>query len=560
MNINSRILSFIFSFFLILGVSASSLYADQSANSSPAVCAVYITGSGCSNCAAVDPALLRNVISLYPDLIIFEYEIYHASKENKAVSDLYFKNYYPGRPSGVPFLIFSKEKNAMGRMKIFEFLKTFDSRGLNPCPLADGSSVDFSAMDLTKLVGKVSIWTKNRVLLTSKAGGDNAVLKRLLLAPNLWQVLKDIPYVKADPVPVEISQNVVLFQYAVMVGEWLVQWNGDGQWNDSSQPTTQSSSGMFERIIPWLFVFFIFSFILILFTKIEKTERGLEIRLRNIEKKRKDYLVVAGTMIVIVVFFIFAKTVSSVSIEKAGYALPLPLFTLIIGLLDGVNPCNMFVLTCLMALLVSTSHSKLRLYVVGISFVLTCFVLYFLFMAAWLNVFQYISFIKPLRIGIGFLALIAGVINCKELLFFKKGVSLTIPDEQRGFLMRKIYAMKKAIEKGSFPLLVWASFALAILSSLVEIPCTAGFPIIYTGILAGKVLENTFSYYAYLVFYNVLYVLPLLTIVTIFVTTFKGQPISQRQMEILKFVGGVIMILLGIILLVNPSLIGVSMG
>lgn len=560
MKISSRILIVFVALFLMLGTFVPSLYADQSVDSSSVVCAVYITGSGCSNCAAVDPTLLRNVVSLYPDLIIFEYEIYHASKENKAVTDLYFKNYYPGRSSGVPFLIFNKEKNSMGRMKIFEFLKIFDGRGPNACPLADGSSVDFSAIDLTTIAGKVNIWTKNRVLITSKAGGDNAALKKLLLAPNLWEALKEVPYVKADPVPVEISQNVVLFQYAVMVGDWRVQWNGDGQSNDHAQPIAQSSSGLFERIIPWLFVIFIFIVIVILFIKIEKTERGLEVRLRNIEKKRKDYFIVAGTMIVIVIFFIFAKTISSASLEKAGYALPLPLFTLVIGLLDGVNPCNMFVLTCLMALLVSTSHSKLRLYVVGISFVLTCFVLYFLFMAAWLNVFQYISFIKPLRIGIGFLALIAGFINCKELLFFKKGVSLTIPDEQRGFLMRKIYAMKKAVEQGSFPLLVWTSFALAILSSLVEIPCTAGFPIIYTGILSGKVLENTFSYYAYLVFYNVLYVLPLLTIVTIFVTTFKGQPISQRQMEILKFVGGVIMILLGIILLVNPSLIGVSMG
>ncbi len=186
------------------------------------------------------------------------------------------------------------------------------------------------------------------------------------------------------------------------------------------------------------------------------------------------------------------------------------------------------------------------------------FVVYFLFMAAWLNIFKYVSFINPLRIGIAILAIGAGLINCKELLFFKKGISLTIPDEQRGPLMKKVYAMKSIIQKGSFPVLISSSLALATLASLVELPCTAGFPIIYTGILSGKVLTSSLQYYIYLVFYNAVYVLPLGIIITIFILTFRGQPISQRQMEILKFVGGIIMLLLGIILLVNPGLVGLA--
>ena len=126
--------------------------------------------------------------------------------------------------------------------------------------------------------------------------------------------------------------------------------------------------------------------------------------------------------------------------------------------------------------------------------------------------------------------------------------------------MQKIESMREIIRTGSFPLLISSSVALATFASLVELPCTAGFPIIYTGILSCKGLERTVGYYFYLLFYNLVYVLPLLTIIAIFITTFRAQKITQRQMEIIKFIGGIIMILLGIVLLVNPGLIGLGIG
>ena len=108
------------------------------------------------------------------------------------------------------------------------------------------------------------------------------------------------------------------------------------------------------------------------------------------------------------------------------------------------------------------------------------------------------------------------------------------------------------------PLLIFSSIGLAVFASLVELPCTAGFPIIYTGILSSKVLESTFWYYLYLLFYNLVYVAPLLVIVTVFILTFRAKAISKRQIQIIKFIGGIIMILLGLILLVNPGLIGLG--
>lgn len=273
--------------------------------------------------------------------------------------------------------------------------------------------------------------------------------------------------------------------------------------------------------------------------------------------RQKDYITVGVAVILLAAFFALAKSVSPEFLEQIGYSLPLPVFTFFIALVDGFNPCNLFVLTFLLALLTSASHSRARIYAVGFSFVFMVYLIYFLFMAAWLNIFQFIGFITPLRVALALVALGAGIINCKELLFFRKGITLMVQEKHKGPLVRRIEHMKEVIEKGTMPVLITSSIALAAFASLVELPCTAGFPIIYTGILSAKFLEG-FGYYSYLALYNVFYVLPLAVVILIFGYTFQGQKISQRQMQIIKFIGGLIMILLGIILLVNPGMIGIA--
>lgn len=538
---------------LILGEDA--IANDRDAFKDPTVCAAYLTGIGCSNCAVIDPVLFQELVLKYPDLVILEYEIYHKGNDNQGVKDDYFKAYNSGQPGGVPFFILGKDKTAMGRIKVAELLSGMEAIPPAACPMPNGASIEFSKLDLSQLRGKVSIWTKNRVLIAQGGSSlDNAALHKLLAEPNIWKILPRVRHEKIEPFPIEISQGMIFFANAIKVSGWILQWN-----DDPRVLATRSSVDL-SGVMTWFFPVLMLVLLVLAFIKIERVPTGIRLRISVPERRRKDYFIVVGTVCCLLGFFILIKALDPSAVERAGYYLPLPLFTFIIGFVDGFNPCNMFVLTCMMALLVSTSGSRVRLYIVGLSFVATVFILYFLFMAAWLNVFQYISFISPLRIGIGILSLVAGIINCKDFLFFKQGVSLTIPDSQRGPLMKKVYAMKKVIQTGSYPVLILSAIALAVLSSLVEIPCTAGFPIIYTGILSGKVLESTMSYYLYLAFYNLLYVFPLLMIISIFIVSFKGQPISQRQMEILKFIGGVIMIVLGIILLVNPGLVGISIA
>lgn len=280
----------------------------------------------------------------------------------------------------------------------------------------------------------------------------------------------------------------------------------------------------------------------------------IEKRLAN-KEKRKKILIISLAFLFLVGFFFLAKNLSSDYFKELGINLPLPLFTFLIALLDGFNPCSFFILTLLLTLLISASYSKKRIYLVGYTFVFVVFIIYFLFMAAWLNIFKYIGFIDPLRYAIVALALIAGLINCKELFWFRKGVTLMIQEKHKAPLLRKINRMKEIIQTSSLPALILASLTLALFSSMIEIPCTAGFPLIYSSILAGKYASHSLASYLYLLFYNAIYVLPLAVLITILGYTFQGKQISKKQMAIIKFVSGLVMLLLGITLLVNPDLL-----
>jgi len=272
-------------------------------------------------------------------------------------------------------------------------------------------------------------------------------------------------------------------------------------------------------------------------------------------EKTKRFIYISIIAVVLIGFFYIAKNLSPDYFKNLGLSMPLPAFTFLIAIIDGFNPCTMWVLTFLLVLLISVSHSRKRIFAVGYTFVVMVFIIYFLFMAAWLNVFLFIGYFDIIRIIIGIVALTAGIINCKELFWFRKGVTLMIQEQHKNPLLRKIESMKDVIKKGSMPALIISSIVLAAFASLVELPCTAGWPLIYTNILSQRGFENTFGYYTYLLLYNLIYIIPLSIIIAIFGYTFKGKQISKHQMKMIKFIGGFIMILLGIILLVNPELL-----
>jgi len=232
----------------------------------------------------------------------------------------------------------------------------------------------------------------------------------------------------------------------------------------------------------------------------------------------------------------------------------LPIFTIIIAGLDSFNPCAIWVLTFLLSLLIY-SKSRKKMLIVGLIFVIASGVVYFMFMAAWLNLFLILKYQNIVRIIIALLAFFAGAINVKDAFFYKKGISLTIPDSKKPKLIEKMRSIVKTVkEEGITPILIFQTIILAVSVNFIELACTAGFPAVYTNMLTLKELPRI-VYYMYLVLYNIIYIIPLLLIVLVFAITLGSTKISEKTGRTIKFISGLIMIILAMIMLLKPSML-----
>lgn len=230
----------------------------------------------------------------------------------------------------------------------------------------------------------------------------------------------------------------------------------------------------------------------------------------------------------------------------------MPAFTLLVGLLDGVNPCAMWVLLVLLGILLRV-RSRRRLLLFGSVFVVMSGVVYFLFMTAWHGLFQLIGLSRVITIGLGVIVLLMGLLNLKELVWFKKGVSLTIPDQAKPGLYRRMRGVANA---ASLPAALVGVTVLAFLVNLIELGCTLGLPAVYTRILALRVDLPVSVHYGYLALYNVAYVVPLALIVLVYVTTLHRFAMGERGAKVLKGVSGALLVVFGLLFIVSPGLLG----
>jgi glutaredoxin len=235
---------------------------------------------------------------------------------------------------------------------------------------------------------------------------------------------------------------------------------------------------------------------------------------------------------------IFGRTIT---LDDVG----LPAFTLAMGLLDGFNPCSMWVLILMISLLAPLNDRKRMLAVAG-TFVLIEGIAYFLFMTAWLNLFLFIGLSRISQLVIAAIAIVAGLINMKDFVAFGKGVSLSIPDKAKPGIYKR---MRDVVHAKSLPAAIIGVTILAILIQVVEFMCTSGFPALFTRILTLRALEPA-AYYGYILLYIAAYMLDDVIVLTIGVVTLSRHRLQEKEGRWLKLISGVVMVGLGVYLVV----------
>jgi hypothetical protein len=230
--------------------------------------------------------------------------------------------------------------------------------------------------------------------------------------------------------------------------------------------------------------------------------------------------------------------------------MPLGAFTLLVGLVDGINPCAMYVLVVLLGILLhARSRGRMALY--GGAFVAISGLVYFLFMSVWLGAFSLGGISRTVTSVLGAVLVGMGLLNAKDAIWLGKGPSLSVPDAARPGLHRRMRAIAAA---ATVPAGLAGVAGLAFVVNLVELGCTIGLPAVYTRVLSLRGLGAP-ARLGYLALYNVAYVVPLAIIVAVFVLTLRRLVLGERGARILKGISGALLVIFGATFLIAPGLL-----
>lgn len=226
----------------------------------------------------------------------------------------------------------------------------------------------------------------------------------------------------------------------------------------------------------------------------------------------------------------------------------LPVLTVVLGTLDGFNPCAMWILVVLISLLLPL-RSRKKILLVGGTFILAEGLLYFLMMAAWLNAFLALSYVSLIRILIGIFGIGFGIWRIKDFFTWKPGVCKVVDPKGGEKIINKI---QNLLKPAAVPATILGVVALAFSVNLIEFFCSAGFPAIYTKILSLQNLSSI-QYYLYLVFYNLFYMLDDFIVFGVALLTLSHFKFSDRYNRYSTLIAGLLIFILGLLLIFKPE-------
>ena len=226
----------------------------------------------------------------------------------------------------------------------------------------------------------------------------------------------------------------------------------------------------------------------------------------------------------------------------------LPTAATLIGLVDGFNPCAMWVLLFLISMLLGMKDRK-RMWILGLTFLLSSALVYMAIMLSWFNIVVNVMASVIFRNIISVIAIVGAIINLRA--FFKSNDSgcEVVDDKKRKKVISKIKDFTK--EKSLFIALGGVIF-LAISVNVIELACSAGLPLVFTQLLAINNVSS-FESFIYTLIYIFFFLIDDIIIFLIAMFTTKVHAISTKYNKYSHLIGGILMLIIGILLLVKPE-------
>lgn len=255
------------------------------------------------------------------------------------------------------------------------------------------------------------------------------------------------------------------------------------------------------------------------------------------------------------------KANSKQKVDESDYKINVPIFgkvnlekvslmsaAVIIGLIDGFNPCAMWILLFLISVLIGMKNRK-RMWALGLTFLITSALVYMLIMLSWIQIAVKITTVIWIRNIIAIIALIGGIINLRSYIKSKDSGCEVVDDKKRKTIFKKI---RKFTSEKSFILALLGVMGLAISVNLVELACSAGLPLVFTELLAINDTSDSMKF-LYTVIYILFFLIDDLIVFFIAMFTMKITGISTKYNKYSHLLGGIIMLAIGILLLIKPE-------
>ena len=221
----------------------------------------------------------------------------------------------------------------------------------------------------------------------------------------------------------------------------------------------------------------------------------------------------------------------------------------VIGLVDGFNPCAMWILLFLISVLIGMKNKK-RMWALGLTFLITSALVYMLIMLSWIQIAVKITTVIWVRNIIAIIALVGAIINIRSYIKSRKDSGCEVVDDKR---RKNIFAkIRKFTSEKSFLLALVGVIGLAVSVNLVELACSAGLPLVFTELLALNNISDSMKFF-YTFIYIVFFLLDDLIVFFIAMFTMKITGISTKYNKYSHLIGGIIMLLIGILLIFKPE-------
>lgn len=233
--------------------------------------------------------------------------------------------------------------------------------------------------------------------------------------------------------------------------------------------------------------------------------------------------------------------------------LSLPVLTILLAGIDGFNPCAMWVLVFLIGLLLGLKDEK-RMWLLGAAFLGATAVMYFVVMAAWLNLILFLGVAIWVRAAIGLLAIGGGIYFLRE---YWTRDAITCKVTNPGRRQKIMDAFRSVVNSNQLMLSVLGIMALAVVVNLVELLCSAGIPAVYTQVLALSSLPAV-TYYAYIGLYISVFMLDDIAIFATAMLALRVAGLTGTYVRYSNLIGGTVLLAIGAILLLRPELLTFS--